>query len=118
MKPSDVVLVKFPFSDLESSKKRPALVLSTSELTTKVRLVTIAMITSYVEGMRLPGDLQIQNWEQAHLLHPSLVRLSKIATVEFNLIDRTIGSLTPADMKAVQQQFQKQFKFWISVESP
>jgi mRNA interferase MazF len=113
MKPADVVLVKFPFSDLESSKKRPVLILSCSDLTSKVRLVTLAMITSKIDGLKLPGDYIIKNWKEAHLLHPSLLRLSKVATVEAELVDKRLGRLSLTDIKGIQQAFQRQFKFWI-----
>jgi mRNA interferase MazF len=113
MKPGDIVLVKFPFSDLESSKRRPALVLVRSDLTTRVGLVTIAMITSKIEGLKLAGDYLIQNWQEARLLHASLIRLAKIATVELDLVDKNLGRLTNADLKRLQQVFRKQFKFWL-----
>lgn len=113
MKQADVVLIKFPFSDLESSKKRPALILAVSDLTSKVKLITIAMITSKIEGLKLPGDFPIRNWEQAHLLHPSLVRLSKIATVEVDLVERVLGRLSKPDIVTGQLALQKQFKFWL-----
>ncbi len=113
MKPGEIVLVKFPFSDLETSKKRPALVMSRSDLTEKVGVVTIAMITSKMEGLRFPGDCKIGDWESAGLLHPSLVRLAKMATIDADLVDKSLGQLGAADIKGIKLAFQKQFKVWL-----
>lgn len=113
MKAGDIVLIKFPFSDLESSKKRPALVLSRSELTPKVGLLTIAMITSKIEGLKIPGDCIVKKWQDAGLLHESLVRLSKIATVDKELMLKKLGSLHHDDLVKIKSAFQKHFKFWL-----
>jgi mRNA interferase MazF len=113
MKPGDILLVRFPFSDLESSKRRPAVALVRSDLTAKVGVVTIAMITSKTDGLKFPGDYRIENWEDAGLLHPSLVRLAKVATIEGNMVDKTIGRLEVSDLKKLQLSFQKHFKAWL-----
>lgn len=113
MKPGEIVLVRFPFSDLESSKKRPALVLSQSNVTARVGVVTIAMVTSKIEGLKFPGDHRLQDWESAGLLHPSLVRMSKIATVENDLIDKSLGRLSARDIESLRAVFKKHFKAWI-----
>lgn len=114
MKAGSVVLVRFPFSDLESSKKRPSLVLAHSKVTEKVGLVTIAMITSRVDGLRFPGDCALHQWKESGLLHPSLVRFSKVATIDFGLVDRVLGKLSSSDLNSVQENFCKHFRYWIS----
>jgi len=43
--------------------------------TTKNKLVTIAMITSQIDGLKFPGDVLLNEWKAANLLHPSLARL-------------------------------------------
>lgn len=113
MKPGSIVLVRFPFTHLESSKKRPALVLKSVSLTSKVGIVTLAMITSKTDGLRLEGDYLIQDWEKAKLLHASLLRLSKIATVDLDLIERELGSLSPRDFDAVKKLFKSFLKPWL-----
>ena len=114
MKAGDVVLVKFPFANLETAKKRPALVLGAVEVSRRGRLVTIAMITSRTEGIRIEGDVLLEEWESARLLHPSLVRLSKVATVDGELIERTLGTLLNGDRARVARAFGKLFRGWMS----
>jgi len=116
MKPlavGEIVLVKFPFANLREAKKRPALVLRTTEVTSKASLVTIAMITSQVDGLELEGDVLVSKWKDVNLLHPSLVRLSKMATIDSELIDGRIGHLADSDQKHVSRTFKKLFASWI-----
>ena len=111
--PSQIILVKFPFSDLSSSKKRPALVLNHIQLTSDIGLVTISMITSRIDGIKLVGDYRIQKWKESGLLHPSLVRLSKIATIEQQLVEKPLGSLYNPDLSGFKRAFKKYFDFWL-----
>jgi mRNA-degrading endonuclease toxin of MazEF toxin-antitoxin module len=110
--PGDIVLVRFPFTSLETDKKRPALVVTATSLGRRVELVTVAMITSKVDGVRLAGDTQLVGWKSAHLLHPSLVRLAKMATLDRALVERRLGALSDADVASVRRSFARMFRFW------
>lgn len=113
MTPGAIVLVKFPFTHLLSTKKRPALVLVHTHHSTKVELVTVAMITSKVDGIRLPGDVLMEDWEKAHLLHPSLVRLSKVATLENSLIEKELGTVSAHDKANIREVLKSLYRMWI-----
>lgn len=112
MKPGDIALVRFPFADLAATKKRPALVLARATRSPRNRLATLAMITSQVESLKLDGDVVVKDWQAAGLLHPSLLRLAKIATVDEELIDTTIGRLSSPDQEAARQAFRRVFTAW------
>lgn len=114
MKPGDLALVRFPFTDLAATKKRPALVLARTARSPRSRLATVAMITSQVETLKLDGDVLLSDWKAAGLLHPSLLRLAKIATVDEELIDRTIGRLSTRDLGATRKAFGHVFAAWLS----
>lgn len=113
MKPGDVVLVRFPFTEVAATKKRPALLLSQSTRARRYRLATVAMITSQVDGIRLPGDVILAGWERAGLLHPSLLRLAKIATIDGALVERSIGRLSAEDLRATRVAFRTHFAAWL-----
>ncbi len=106
----DVVLVKFPFSNLESSKKRPGLVLAQIELSSEIQLVIIAMITSKLDTLKLKGDVKLKRWKETGLLHPSIVRISKIATLDSEIIQRKMGQIQKEDLAAIRLNFKKIFK--------
>jgi mRNA interferase MazF len=78
VKPGDITLVRFPFTELATTKKRPALVLARTARSPRNRMATLAMITSQIESLKLAGDVLLSDWQAAGLLHPSLLRLAKI----------------------------------------
>lgn len=113
MKAGEVALVRFPFTDLAVAKKRPALLLARTARSPRNRLATVAMITSQVEALALEGDVLLTDWQAAGLLHPSLLRLAKVATVDEYLIDKTIGRLSTRDLELARRAFQRVFAAWV-----
>ena len=113
MKAGEIILVKFPFTNLETTKKRPCLILNEVPYSAKLRLVTVAMITSRVESLPLKGDVLLKHWEKAGLLHPSLVRLAKIATLEGELVEKQLGVLATPDLKEIKKKFSALFGSWV-----
>jgi mRNA interferase MazF len=114
VRPGDIVLVRFPFTDVGATKKRPALVLSRALRSSRHRLATLAMITSQIEALKLDGDVLLADWKAAGLLHPSLLRLGKVATVDEELIDKTIGRLSRDDLEAAREALHRVFATWLS----
>ncbi len=115
MNPGDIVLVRFPFTEVAADKKRPALVLAGTIRSPRNRVVTVAMITSQVEALELEGDVRLVDWKAAGLLHPSLLRLAKVATVDGDLIDKSIGQLSAGDLAAARRAFRRVFSNWVVV---
>jgi mRNA interferase MazF len=113
VKAGDIALVRFPFAELATTKKRPALVLARTTRSARYRLTTLAMITSQIEALKLEGDVVLRDWKAAGLLHPSLLRLAKVATVDEELIDTTIGRLSSPDQEAARQAFRRVFSDWM-----
>ena len=67
------------------------------------------MITSQIEAMWLEGDLLLGDWKSAGLVHPSLFRLAKVATVDADLVDKVIGRLGSRDQAAARDAFRRVF---------
>ena len=101
----DVVLVGFVFSDESGRKLRPALVISSSAYHRARREVIVAAITSNVRR-RLFADHIVVDWQTAGLLFPSLVT-GIVRTVKQTMIERTLGSLSKADMQAVDRGLRR-----------
>lgn len=112
-KVNDIVLVRFPFTDLVSTKKRPALVLSSAPLSENIQIYIVAMITSKIDSIKLRNDVILKEWEKSGLIHPSLVRLSKMTTVESEIIDKKLGRLTRPDFVKVGESLKKVFKDYL-----
>jgi mRNA interferase MazF len=113
MKPGDVALVRFPFSDLATEKKRPALILAQTARSPRNRIATVAMITSQVEALKVAGDVLLADWKSAGLLHASLLRIAKVATIDQELVDKKLGRLSERDLQAARVAFRQVFDSWL-----
>lgn len=102
-----VVVVPFPFTDQNASKRRPALVLSSTAFNTSVQHSVLAMITSAKNSNWLL-DVAISDLNNAGLTSASIVRM-KLFTLDNRLIIRQAGSLADADRQAVSEAFNQLF---------
>jgi mRNA interferase MazF len=100
----DVVVVPFPFTDRRTSKRRPALALSSEAFNDESGHTVLAMITS-AANPAWPMDVSIEPVE-AGLRAPSKVRL-KLFTLDNRLILRKVGSLGERDRRAVAATVHK-----------
>lgn len=99
-KQGDVVRVPFPYTDRETRQHRPALVVSDGGIGRGDVLLWVVMITS-AENRRWPGDVALdRDHREVGLPVPSLIRTTKIATIESAHADR-LGSLPPARWREV-----------------
>jgi mRNA interferase MazF len=95
-KPFDVVVVPFPYSDKLAEKRRPALIVSAEDVEDKLGRVWVAMITSAVDSQGF-GDASIGDLAAAGLPAASILRASKIATIDADRIIRRAGALSGKD---------------------
>ena len=106
----DVVVVPFPYTDQNSEKRRPALVISEPALDKDHGLTWLAMITS--AGNRgWVADVAIADQSAAGLPSPSIIRAAKIATVDTARIIRRIGSLASDDRLNVIKSLKR---YWLT----
>jgi len=106
----DIVVVPFPFTDRQSNKRRPALVLSSEmELQSRIGHSVLAMITSQ-STPPWPNDVLIEEWSEAGLPNPSKVRM-KIFTLDDRLILDKLGTLSDEDQKAVAKTLKRTLGF-------
>ena len=88
MAKGDIVLIVFPFTDLSGSKLRPAVVLTDNLLDT-----TVCFITTQLQWQE-PTDVQLLPTPLNGLKSQSLIRTSKIATLDKTLAKGLLGKLT------------------------
>lgn len=96
----DVVVVPFPSSERLAEKRRPALVVS-GETLHREGYLWLAMITGAAKAAKA-GDVLIHDLASAGLPGDSMVRTSRLATVEPERILRRIGSLAGRERAAVR----------------
>ncbi len=83
----DIVLIPFPFTDLSANKLRPAVVLIQTETD-----LTVSFITTQLKWKE-PTDIEIAPSQLNGIKKTSLIRLSKIATVDKTLAIGKLGEL-------------------------
>lgn len=96
----DVVAVPFPFTDRDATKRRPALVISNERFNQQHNQIVLAMITTTTDNV-WPSDVSLANWQKAGLKVACQFRL-KLFTLDQILVLKTIGHLSPKDVKSVQ----------------
>jgi len=104
--PFDVVVVPFPYTDRLAEKRRPAIVISASQLIASFGLVWLAMVTS-AENRRWECDVDVSDLRMAGLPAPSLIRPAKIATVDAARVLERVGRLTAKDARTVAARLKK-----------
>ena len=101
LKFGDIVLLKFPFTDGLSFKKRPELVIQDS----KDGDLIVCRVTSKLYDSIF--DVNLKSRGQYGLKLPSVVRVHKIASIEKELVDQKIGQLDKATQSQVKSRFRK-----------
>jgi len=97
----DVILVHYPFSDLSSSKVRPAVVVSTSHPSQDIMITPLTSKTSSL----LEGEFMLSDWAEAGLNVATAVKRG-IYTVHESLVIKVIGQLMDIDAKQLEQSLQ------------
>ena len=99
--PGEVILVRFPFTDLTTAKLRPAVVLANHG-----QDLIIAGIFSLRPGPTKPIWVPVRTgdpgFEQTGLKADSVIKGERIAVVEQSVVVRSIGRLSESTMITVR----------------
>ncbi len=99
---NDVVLVRYPFSDLPGSKVRPAIVVSAPHASKDVFVVPLTSRTA----APLAGEFVLGEWAAAGLNVPTSVKRG-LYTVHEGLIVKTVGRLVETDAQRLQSSLRE-----------
>jgi mRNA interferase MazF len=94
----DIVLVHYPFTDLSSLKKRPAVILSPQAYTARFGDIVLMPLIGQPEK---DAALALTQWQISGLLKPTWVK-PIIGTLSTQLIVRQLGKLAVADETCVK----------------
>ena len=103
---TDVLLVRYPFSDLSGTKLRPAVVVSAPHPSSDYLIVAL---TSRTHALG-PGEFVLAPWLQAGLNVPSATKRG-IATAHSSLIVKRLGQLEPHDAQRLDQSLRQ----WLGI---
>lgn len=101
----DIVLVPFPFTDQSAVKKRPAVVVSSSDYNRQRSDLIITAVTSQMRSASYFGDTAITDWQSAGLLKPSVFK-AIFTSIEKRLILKKLGRISVQDRSALQTMLQ------------
>lgn len=90
-----VVLVLFPNSDLQTAKRRPALVVQSDALATGLPQIILALISSNLaragHPSRIPISIATPDGQMTGLKTDSIVMTDNLVTVQQTEIERVLG---------------------------
>lgn len=92
-----VVLVRFPFSDLSTSKLRPAVVLAGVDLDDWI----LCQVTSNPYSDDRAVEITESDFASGNLMRTSYARPGKLFSANTSLMQRVIGTLNTPKQKAV-----------------
>jgi len=92
MAKGDIVVIPFPYTDLNGNKLRPSVILAETNLD-----LTVCFITTQI-GWQEPTDVLLTPNPSNGLKKLSLIRTSKISTIDKSLAKGLLGKLLPADI--------------------
>lgn len=101
----DIVVIPFPFSNLTSLKRRPALVLVNLPGPDAI----LCQITSKLRKDEYSISLNRSDFKIGELLVESCIRVDRIFTVEKSPVLYKVGSLQPAKMNIVLKSINTMF---------
>lgn len=91
MERGDIVLVRFPFTDLSSSKLRPALVLAPCNKYEDVILAFISSVVEETDDTDYVLKEDDKDFPETGLKRTSVFKMAKLATLSKDLISGEIG---------------------------
>jgi mRNA interferase MazF len=106
MERGTIVLTPFPFTDLPSAKRRPALIVSPVE--DPASDVLVAFISSVVPPSPKPTDLILREgdigFRQTGLSRDSVFKMSKLATISPSIFTGEIGEVPDEMMVEIEKR--------------
>jgi mRNA interferase MazF len=102
----DVVLVRFPFTNMGGEKKRPGIVVSADTFHSK-RSDYLVLALSESRGQQMyPGDFELVKWKEAGLVGPSIAK-GRIATIDKTMLYKKLGELHSDDIVTLTDSLNK-----------
>jgi mRNA interferase MazF len=97
----DIVLLKFPFTDGTTLKRRPALIINDFDDGDLI----VCRITNQI--YKTKNDIYIDEWEKSGLKLPSVIRVHKLATLEKHMVELIMGQIEKPTKEKVRKIISK-----------
>jgi mRNA interferase MazF len=100
LKFGDIVLLSFPFTDRQTYKRRPALIINDFNDGD----ILVCRITSQLYNTKF--DVYIDDWEKSGLKLPSVIRVHKLAALDKNMVEMIMGKIDESLKENVKSIFR------------
>jgi mRNA interferase MazF len=101
----DIVLIPYPFSNLENKRVRPALVVSNNFFNKKSEDCLLIPLTSVIKQEPFSVIVQQRDLDSGNLIKISRIRVDKIFSLEKNSVLFKIGILKEQIFDKVKKEF-------------
>ena len=102
-----IILMPFPYTDLSGAKKRPSLVVSSSDFNSRNDDVICCLITSNPEGSQHSIRINNKDMENGYLEFDSKVKPYRIFTINKKLIYKVLGRLNSVKSRLIAEEINK-----------
>ena len=99
---NDIILVRYPFSDLSGAKVRPAVVVSAPHVSQDIFVVPLTSKTVSL----LAGEFALVDWTRAGLNVPTAAKRG-LYTIHQDLVVKTVGRLSQYDTDRLQSSLRE-----------
>ncbi|MCK8825639.1 type II toxin-antitoxin system PemK/MazF family toxin [Fuchsiella alkaliacetigena] len=106
-KQGEIVLIPIPFTNLDSTKKRPVLILSNSIYNKGTNDLIVVAITSNIRGLNYEVIIDQENMDQGQLKRISCIRSDKIYTLSKELIIKKFGKIKNDKLEEVRNNIEE-----------
>lgn len=100
----ELVLLSYPFSDMERTKVRPALVVSNNSFNKKGDDCIMVPLTTIIKDEPYSILIDQQDLNSGNLLKPSRARADKLFSVEKNLVIMKIGVINDKTFEKIKNE--------------
>lgn len=107
MKRGDIVLVRFPFTDLSSSKLRPAIIIAPENKDGDIILAFISSVIKDVEDTDFLLGKNDKDFSKTGLKRVSVFKMGKIATLNRNIVYGQIGSVSASLQRKLDERLKR-----------
>ncbi|MGI8495222.1 MAG: type II toxin-antitoxin system PemK/MazF family toxin [Pyrinomonadaceae bacterium] len=104
---NEIVLVRYPFSDLTNSKVRPAVVVNSAHVSKDLFIVAL---TSKTQSL-MAGEFVLSEWQSVGLNIATAVKRG-VFTIHEKLVLKTVGKLAATDA----QNLDKSLREWFDLQ--
>jgi mRNA interferase MazF len=101
---NEVILIRYPFSDLTNFKVRPAIVVNAPHISQDIFIVALTSKTKSLLG----GEFILSDWQSVGLNVETAVKRG-IFTIHEKLVLKIVGKLDSTDAKSLEKSLREWF---------